>query len=66
MNKFYSFLVFLLLTALVVSGCSVIYEFTQTSHEFDCYALPKSQQEECKERTVTYEEYEKDRKDDIN
>lgn len=65
MNKDYTFLVFLLLSVLVFTGCGVIYSVTQ-GHEFECYALPKSQQEECKERTMTYEEYETVRKDDMN
>ncbi len=65
MNTIYSFLVFLLLISLVFSGCSVIYDVTQR-WEFECYALPKSQQEECKEQTMTYEEYEKVRKKEMN
>lgn len=63
MNKIYAFHVFLLSIALVVSGCSVIYDFTQASSKSDCYALPKSLKEECEQRTITYEEYEKARKD---
>ena len=66
MDKICFFLVFLLLIAIVSTGCGVIYDVTQPAWEFECYALPKSQQEECKERTMTYEEYEEARKEDLN
>ena len=52
-----------MLTAVLgmLSACNLLYDVTQPHQEHECYRLPKSQQQECLDRTMSYEEYNKAR-----
>ena len=52
-----------LLCACVVmlQACNLLYDVTQPARKHECYQLPKSQQQECLDRTMSYEEYKKAR-----
>jgi len=64
MNRNTLFYLFLLLIVSSISACGFLYDVTQKK-EIDCYTLPKTQQDECKEQTRTYQEYEEARKKEI-
>ena len=54
------------LSALLIQGCGArqLYEGLQTSQRFECHKASQSDVDECLERAdISYEEYQKDRKD---
>ncbi len=48
----------------MLPACGLLYDATQPARKHECYQLPKSQQQECLDRTMTYEEYKKAREKD--
>ncbi len=56
----------ILMAILITAGCSYrgVYEGIQTSKQQECANLPPTQYEECMEGSdLSYEDYEKSRKD---
>ena len=47
----------------MLPACGLLYDATQPARKHECYQLPKSQQQECLDRTMTYEEYKKAREE---